>query len=165
MSKRYSFVTTWHVGADVKAVWQAIVEVEQWPEWWPSVESAVAVAHGNNVGVGTVYRFVWRGKLPYRLSFQMRVSRVEPHEFLEGIATGELEGSGVWRFLSEGGTTRIRYEWGVITTKRWMNLLAPVLRPVFCWNHDHVMTEGGEGLARRLHCELLSISHESTVGV
>ena len=165
MSKRYSFVTTWHVGADVKAIWQAITEVEQWPEWWPSVQSAVAVAHGNKHGVGTTYRFTWRGKLPYRLSFDMRVSRVEPYELLQGIATGELEGSGVWRFLPEGGTTRIRHEWVVITTKRWMNLLAPMLRSAFRWNHDRVMAEGSEGLARRLHCELLSTGHESTVGI
>ena len=95
MSKRYSFVTTWHLGADVKAVWQAIVDVDQWPEWWPSVRSVVAVANGDERGVGAIHRFTWRGKLPYRLSFDMRVSKVEPYKLLEGIATGELEGSGV----------------------------------------------------------------------
>ncbi len=157
MSKRYAFVTTWHVAADVKAVWQAIVDVDQWPEWWPSVRSVVAVAKGDERGVGAVHRFTWRGKLPYRLSFDMRVSRVQPYELLEGIATGELEGSGVWRFLSEGSTTRIGYEWVVITRKRWMDVLAPLLRPAFRWNHDRVMAEGGDGLAKRLQCELLNI--------
>ena len=33
------------------------------------------------------------------------------------------------------------------TTKAWMNLLAPVARPVFEWNHDWVMARGGEGIA------------------
>ena len=28
-----------------------------------------------------------------------------------------------------------------------MNLLAPVAAPVFAWNHDWVMRNGGEGLA------------------
>lgn len=111
-----------------------------------------------------MFRLVWHGKLPYRLSFDMRVSRVEPYELIEGTATGELEGSGVWRFLSEGGTTRIRYEWVVIATKPWMRLLAPVLGPAFRWNHDRVMTVGGEGLARRLRCELLSAGHSSGTG-
>jgi hypothetical protein len=44
----------------------------------------------------------------------------------------------------------------VRTTKRWMNLLAPFARPVFEYNHDVVMRWGGEGLARRLSCTLLS---------
>jgi hypothetical protein len=153
------------LAADVKAVWQAIVEVERWPEWWPSVQSVMAIAQGDTRGVGTVYRFTWRGRLPYRLAFDMRVSRVEPYELLEGVATGDLEGFGVWHLSSQGDKTRIRYEWIVITTKWWMNLLAPVLRSAFHWNHDRVMNEGGEGLARRLHCELLSTGHESTVGV
>ena len=35
-----------------------------------------------------------------------------------------------------------------------MNLLAPVARPVFSWNHDELMREGGESLARRLGADL-----------
>ena len=31
-----------------------------------------------------------------------------------------------------------------------MNLLAPAARPVFRWNHDQLMREGGQSLARRL---------------
>jgi len=40
--------------------------------------------------------------------------------------------------------------------KRWMNLLAPLLAPVFAWNHDQVMAEGGRGLARHLGVTLRS---------
>ena len=165
MSKQYSFVTTWQVGADVKTVWQAIIEVDRWPEWWPSVKNVMAVERGDEHGVGTVYRSTWRGKLPYRLSFNMKISRVEQYRLIEGVAGGELEGSGVCQLIPEGDTTRIRYEWVVVTTKWWMNRLAPVLRPIFRWNHDQVMTAGGEGLARQLQCELLSTHHESDVKV
>ena len=35
-----------------------------------------------------------------------------------------------------------------------MNLLAPVARPVFNWNHDELMRVGGESLARRLGTDL-----------
>jgi hypothetical protein len=37
-----------------------------------------------------------------------------------------------------------------------MNLLAPVARPVFAVNHDYVMRNGGEGLAKLLGCRLLA---------
>jgi hypothetical protein len=44
----------------------------------------------------------------------------------------------------------------VRTTRSWMNALTPLARPVFRWNHDWVMRQGGRGLARRLGVELLS---------
>ena len=31
-----------------------------------------------------------------------------------------------------------------------MNLLAPIARPMFAWNHDYVMTNGREGLLKLL---------------
>jgi hypothetical protein len=52
--------------------------------------------------------------------------------------------------------TAVTYEWKVRTTKRWMNLLAPLARPIFDYNHNVVMRWGGEGLARRLDCNLLA---------
>jgi hypothetical protein len=69
---------------------------------------------------------------------------------------GELEGTGRWRLFEQDGVTAVLYEWNVRTTRRWMNLLAPVARPVFEYNHDVVMRWGGEGLARRLGVELLA---------
>ena len=39
-----------------------------------------------------------------------------------------------------------------------MNLLAPIARPVFAWNHDWVMKRGGEGLSRLLGAPLVVAS-------
>lgn len=52
--------------------------------------------------------------------------------------------------------TAVVYEWEVETTKRWMNVVGPLARPVFEYNHDVVMRWGGEGLARRLGVRLLA---------
>ena len=52
--------------------------------------------------------------------------------------------------VEKGGQTVVTYDWLVETTSRWMNLVAPVARPVFRWNHDAVMRSGGRGLARRM---------------
>jgi hypothetical protein len=75
---------------------------------------------------------------------------VQPPSRLEARATGELDGTGRWTLTSADGGTLVRYDWDVRTTRRWMNLLAPAARPVFRWNHDELMREGGAGLARRL---------------
>jgi hypothetical protein len=37
-----------------------------------------------------------------------------------------------------------------------MNLLAPLARPAFRWNHDYVMHNGAVGLAKLLGAELLA---------
>jgi hypothetical protein len=75
---------------------------------------------------------------------------------MKGEATGELEGTGHWRLFEQDGVTAVTYEWDVRTTKPWMNLLGPVAKPVFEYNHDLVMRWGGEGLAQRLGCRLLA---------
>jgi hypothetical protein len=122
----------------------------------------VELAPGTEDGVGQLSRYTWRSKLPYELEFEMRTTRVAQPVLLEGEATGELAGTGRWRLLEQDGpstgapVTVVTYEWNVATTKPWMNLLAPVARPVFAWNHDWVMGNGGEGLARLLGCRLLA---------
>jgi len=151
----YALVTHWHLAAPVDRVWDAIFAVEDWPRWWRYVLAVVELEKGDANGVGTVRRFTWASALPYRLSFNMRVAAVEPPTFMEGIASGELEGSGRWRLGGDAATTRVRYEWTVQTTRPWMNFVAPVLQPVFRWNHGRVMLDGGRGLARHLGVELI----------
>jgi len=101
-------------------------------------------------------RYVWKSKLPYRLEFFVRTTKVEKPRLLEGNAEGELAGVGRWRLFEQGGVTAVLYEWNVRTTRAWMNLLAPVARPIFAVNHDYVMRNGGEGLARLLGGALLA---------
>ena len=43
------------------------------------------------------------------------------------------------------------------TTRAWMNVLAPIARPIFAVNHDYVMRNGGQGLARLLGAPLLAL--------
>ena len=148
--KTYEFVTIWHVRAPVESVWNEIYHSELWPTWCKGVESVEEVRAGDEKGVGSIRRYTWKSKLPYRLAFDMETVRVEPPMLLEGVATGELAGRGLWQLSKGGSDTVARYDWKVQTTKQWMNLLAPLARPVFKWNHNVVMSWGAEGLASRL---------------
>jgi len=94
--------------------------------------------------------------LPYRVEFEVTTTHVERPRLLQADAVGELAGIGRWRLLEQDGVTAVIYEWNVATTKPWMNRMAPLLRPVFEWNHDWVMARGGEGIARLLGCKLLA---------
>jgi len=142
--------TRWRVHAPVDRVWEAIHHPEQWPNWWPFVRRVENVAPGDELGVGAVRRFTWTSRLPYSLTFTMRVTRVDRPRHLEGEASGELEGRGIWRLAAEGPDTLVHYEWRVRVTRAWMRLLAPLLRPAFAWNHNAVMAGGAAGLARWL---------------
>ncbi|HVY95710.1 MAG TPA: SRPBCC family protein [Solirubrobacterales bacterium] len=154
---RYSFLTTWLLRSPREPVWDAIHDEAAWPEWWRGVEVAEELRPGDELGVGTKSRMVWRSWLPYRVEFEVTATRVEPFSLMEGQAVGDLEGVGRWRLYEQDGVTAVLYEWDVATTKPWMNRMAPLLRPVFEWNHDWVMRRGGEGIAARLGCELLAL--------
>jgi uncharacterized protein YndB with AHSA1/START domain len=152
----YRFVTEWQIRASIEDVWEAILASEKWPSWWKGVVSVTELVSGDEVGIGGKRRYVWRSKLPYTLAFDMETTIVEPMSRLEGRASGELEGSGAWEFSEADGLTTACYTWHVRTTRPWMNLLAPLLRPAFAWNHDYVMKAGAVGLALLLNAELVS---------
>jgi hypothetical protein len=131
-------------------VWEVLRDAERWPDWWRGVQRVTVLEPDRR------YLIAWRSRIPYELEFEFEVARVEaPHE-MSGVASGELEGTGHWRLFEDAGVTAVTYEWNVITTKPWMNLVAPLARKVFAYNHDVVMRWGGEGLARRLGCNLLA---------
>jgi hypothetical protein len=150
----YHFVSTWRIQAPIEKVWEEIFHSEHWPSWWKYVDRVDELDPGDANGLGRRQHLVFTTRLPYRLGFDTRVRRVEPPTTLEAVATGELEGVGRWTLAPEPGGTLVRYDWHVRTTRWWMNLAAPVARPAFTWNHDALMHEAAESLARRLNAEL-----------
>jgi len=146
----YEFVTIWRLPAGVEPVWNEIWDVMKWPEWWRGVVSVQEIEKGGPDGVGSLRRFTWKSALPYQLTLDMRTTRVVRHERIEGTASGELSGTGIWTFAAEGGLTIARYDWKVEANKAWMRVLSPVARPLFAWNHDVVMRWGEEGIRLRL---------------
>jgi len=154
----YNFLTTWCVGAPIERVWDVICASERYPEWWDGVRGVTELEPGGENGVGALRRFEWRSVLPYSLEFDLRVTRSQPPYLLEGQASGELQGMGVWRLFAGVDGTAVLYSWDVSTTRRWMNRIAPLARPAFSWNHDYVMRQGAHGLAKELSAELIAFS-------
>lgn len=146
----YQFSTTWRIKAPLQDVWDVLYHPDVWPEWWRNVVRIVEIEKGDEYGIGALHRYTWKGVLPYRITFDIRVMDIVPLQLLEGQASGEVEGIGQW-FLSYDGTyTLARYHWHIRTKALWMNCLAPLTAPLFRWNHHSVMREGARGLARKL---------------
>ena len=156
--KDYEFVTIWRVKAPIESVWNQIYHSLDWPKWWKGVEAVSEVQKGDESGVGSIHRYTWKSKLPYKLSFDMQTVRIEPPVLLEGIAMGELQGRGLWQLSADGDETVVRYDWNVQTTKQWMNLISPIARPLFKWNHNVVMSWGAKGLEERLGASVVERS-------
>ena len=156
----FRLVTIWRIEAPLPQVCNAISSCLHWPDWWEGVEKVEVISPGDANGIGGLRRFTWKGQLPYRLTFDIRVTCAVPLQVLEGRASGELEGVGCWRLSREDPVTVVRHEWHVRTTRRWMNLLAPIAWPLFKWNHDQIMRQGGEGLARLLNARLVNLAHD-----
>lgn len=147
----YEFITIWHFDSPLERVWNEIYASERWPEWWKGVLSMTELKPGNADSIGAIRRSTWKSALPYTLEFDLEVMRVEKYKLIEARAFGELEGTGTWHFEAEGeNKTRAQYDWRVKTTKPWMNLIAPLAKPFFRWNHDIIMSWGEEGLKKRL---------------
>ena len=147
---RFELVSHWHLDSPLERVWAELSRPDDWPLWWRAVKRVELLAEGNSGGIGAVRRFTWATALPYTLSFDMTATRVEPMRLLEGRASGQLEGIGRWTLSGGDLGTDVRYDWIVEIRKPWQVALAPVLRPVFVWNHNRVMGWGYEDIKTRL---------------
>jgi hypothetical protein len=79
----------------------------------------------------------------------------EPLHRMVGRASGDLDGVGTWELFEVSGGTRVRYTWNVTLEKPWMRWFAPILSPVFAWNHHVVMRAGAKGMAGHLGVGLI----------
>ncbi len=145
----YSFVTHWWFDAPLEAVWQALDAPERYTEWWPSIVEYKDLTPDIH-GVGTRAERVVRGRLPYSLRYTTTTNRYDPPREIAYDAAGDLSGRGRFVLSFEAGRTHVTFHWDVETSGFWLNLLAPVLKPLFAWNHHWVMAQGERGLAQWL---------------
>lgn len=114
---KYSLVTIWRIEAPIKVVWNAISNTGSWPTWWNYAERVVKLESGDKNGLGSCYRLLWRTRLPYKISLESKVTRIEAPVLVEVIVSGDAEGWGRWRLSSKGIITEVRYDWNVCVTK------------------------------------------------
>jgi len=155
----YHLLTIWRIQAPLEDVYAAIEDSLRWPDWWPGVREVEQLAGGDARGIDSVRRYVWQGKLPYRVVFDVRATRIEDLVAIEGVATGDLAGTGRWAFSAQGKLSIVHYQWHVHGKRWWMNLVAPVARAIFTRNHEQIMEQGGKALARRLKAPLAGQEH------
>ncbi|MFT3819736.1 MAG: SRPBCC family protein [Rubrivivax sp.] len=149
-SKHFDLVSHWRLQAPVERVWAALTDPASWPAWWPYVQRVQTLREGDPDGIGTVRRIDWSTRLPYRIVIDVEAVESVHHQRLRGRSRGQLDGEGLWLLRAQDGYTDVTYVWRVRLGKRWMRWLAPLLAPMFRWNHAAVMRAGEAGLRRHL---------------
>jgi hypothetical protein len=146
----FDLVTHWRIAAPVERVWSALTDPLAWPRWWPYVRRVQTLRDGDADGIGAVRRIEWATRLPYEIVIEVEAVESVRHRRLRGRSRGQLDGEGIWLLRAGEGITEVTYVWRVQVAKPWMRCLAPLLAPVFRWNHNGVMAAGEKGLRRYL---------------
>lgn len=150
-SNDYHFVTRWELPGTCEEVYDILRNPIDLARWWPSVYLHVEeVESGDKDGVGKVVKLLTKGKLPYRLQWSFRVTRVgHPHGFaLE--AWGDFVGKGEWTFTQQGHMVSVVYDWRIRAEKPLLRKLSFLLKPVFSANHEWAMAQGEISIRREL---------------
>lgn len=148
---RFHFITHWSVQAPISDVYSIIQDSSRLKEWWPSVYLDVkTIKSGDAQGVGKIVELFTKGYLPYTLRWTFEVTEVIPNEKLSLRAFGDLNGKGVWTFISKQGQTNVVYDWDISFDKPYLSKLTWLLRPIFKFNHEWAMRKGLESLLLEL---------------
>ena len=151
----YSFTTQWQIKIPLEKVWDVINNSTDWPLWWKGFEQSDLVEKGNDDGTGQIIQYYVKSFLPFTLSFDIRITEKDLYKKIAGQASGDLEGTGIWNFEERNGITYVQYKWDVVSTKKIVNLLSPVLGWFFRYNHNLVMHWGAKRLAKKLNAQLI----------
>lgn len=157
MAEKYLFITTWKIKAPLKDVWEAIYYSEEWPAWWKDFTSVTEIEKGDDQSIGSIRVYKLKSPLIYTLRFNLILTKRADQQYLEGMAWGDLDGTGSWAFKEAAGTTEVKCTWHVATNISWMNAFACVLKPLFKYNHGLVMKNGAKALSKKLNAPIIEV--------
>jgi hypothetical protein len=137
----YRFRSLWSVRTTTGRVFDALVDLAGYPDWWPDIRDVTQVDDDTA-------EVTCRSVLPYSLRFRLhRAVEDEPGGRVRVDMTGDLEGyvqGVVVEHRTAGALLAITQR--VVVTKPLLRALAPVGRPVFRANHALMMWRGQRGL-------------------
>ena len=140
----YRFRSEWSLEASRERVFETLKDLEGYVAWWPEVKDVKRIAEGR-------FEVVARATLPYQLRFITSQSVLDENTgIIEAGLRGDLNGFTRWTLSQRSGRTVAVFDEEVHTGKRLLNVLAPVARPAFHYNHTLMMRHGQEGLQRLL---------------
>lgn len=147
MARRYHFSSRWVIKARQQAVWDILSDTHGWSSWWGGVTNVLTTG-GRQPKADDHVSGTWHALAGYDLALELVMTVVQSPAVIAFTTTGDLDGEGRWSLSETSDGTIIDIDWDVVTTKPWMNRLAPVLGPLFAFSHKRLMSQGERGLQR-----------------
>ncbi|WP_406634004.1 SRPBCC family protein [Amycolatopsis sp. WGS_07] len=141
-SVEYSFRSVWWLPTALpERVFDAIVDLEAYPRWWPDVQSVRQVDDDTA-------RIVCRSRLPYRIVVAMHREQQDAEGLRVRVRlSGDLDGVLAGAIRADAGGTTLEITQHVRARKPLLRRLDVVARPFFRANHAWMMRRGHHGLA------------------
>jgi mannose-6-phosphate isomerase-like protein (cupin superfamily) len=147
----YRFLDKWFIPHPIEVVFDALLHGEDYPRWWGEAWKRVTpLGEIATATVGAKTEVIAGGFLPYTITLELEVERIERPHLLAVVSRGDLEGTGVWRLHEFEGGTAVSYDWRVRAGKPLIRRFSPIVKPLFRANHTWVMRRGEVALQRWL---------------
>lgn len=141
----YLFRDVWSVPANTTRVFDVLVDLLNWPRWWPDVRAV------HRLDDDTA-EMTCRAVLPYALTFRLRRAEQNADTGLLRVdMTGDLDGYCEAVVGGHGHGSRLAIEQRVAVTRPLLRALAPIARPLLSANHAAMMWRGQRGLRTYLN--------------
>lgn len=115
-------------------------------QWWGRVFLHIdELRAGDQNGEGRAFKCHTKGFLPYSLQFTASVDLRSANRVVFTMK-GDFDGQATIHALERDGMTRVRVNWAFSLCHPRLKYFAPLLRPVFVWNHRWAMRQGHRGL-------------------
>ena len=150
-SNDYHFISQWRLEGTVKEVFGILINARDRVRWWPEVFLGVQERNpGDEYDVGQVVRLHTRGRLPYTLRWQYRITESRYPDGFTLEAWGDFVGRGIWKFKQDGPWVNITYDWKIRADKPLLRYLSFLMKPIFAANHRWAMAKGQERMRLEL---------------
>lgn len=151
MRNQFNLSSLWRVDGTIDKVAAILNDALHLPDWWGEVYLGTKIIlSGDDAGIGRQVAVHSKGRLPYEMNWTATLVQSGAPTRWRIEASGDLTGWGEWRLVQNGPVVEARYDWHVTADKPILKLLAPLLAPVFAWNHRWAMAKGEAGLQLEL---------------
>ena len=146
----YVVVTLWRIPESIDRAYRVLIDIEDYPRWWPEVYLRVEPLTPLRKTVGDKVRLLTLGKLPYKIRWQSEIVQANPPHGFIIRATGDFDGRGIWSLKQQGSEVVLTFDWRLRAQKRLIRNLSWLFKALFRWNHRWAMDRGEEGLSREM---------------
>lgn len=138
----------WRSTAPVEDVWDVLVDLETWPEWWPAI-SGVTLVEPSAHGIAAA-RLTFSTRPPLRplVATLEVVERHQPSRLDVVVSDGPLGGSGVFTIDPDPEGSRSCYDVSLSVRSLLFKPIEPILRSGTRSAGRERLVRAGEDLAR-----------------